>query len=58
MTDIVSKLVYEAQNEWMVDQHYLSTGKLMMDASVEIERLREQVFQLRLERGRICKTDA
>jgi hypothetical protein len=42
----------------MVDQHYLSTGKMMMDASVEIERLREQVFQLRLERGRICKTDA
>lgn len=48
MTDIVSKLVCEAQNEHMIDQHYLPTGELMMDASVEIEQLRERETYLEM----------
>jgi hypothetical protein len=38
--DIVDRLLYEAQNNQMIDQHFTELGHLLEEAAVELRRLR------------------
>ena len=40
------RMVYEAQNNQMIDSHFLEAGNLLNEGADEIERLRERVGEL------------
>jgi len=47
MSDLPERMVHEAQNNQMIDQHYLPAGALLEEGAKEIERLRAENCRFR-----------
>ena len=48
--NIEEDMVYEAQNNQMIDSGYLEAGALLMEGAAEIERLRGRIEELELDK--------